>query len=299
MSGGLSSGRHIRVVSSLVTSLPGWLRLAYNTEYWLHAFIPTHILSSRACVPESLVVGVSTTYNFVTYYYTPSINIIIMQRNNLYQPLFILLLLSVLDTNAWVAVSRTVSTTTSCSILAPTINNACTTFPAARSSRTILQVSSTMDSTKDSINDDEEEDDLYEYIEYDTLQESDFSQSEWLMGTNFDKNPNEIEETWCRLAVDERGQNVAVWGQGSTGTWSFDSASQFLSISRESVIGKQIWAGVVDDYYYIQGTVRGWTFWQPASVLAQWQGKRLGVDEAEAGTAPWFEAKDDADGSEP
>ena len=148
--------------------------------------------------------------------------------------------------------------------------------------------------TADALSGDNEGDDEleYEYVEYDTLQEADFQGSEWLVGTVMDDDPSKIVETWVRLVVDEDGNNVAVWGDDKQGKWSLDVASQFFSVSKENrLAGKQIWAGVVDDYYYLQGTVRGWTYWAAASVLGQWQAKRLGVDETEEdiGIAPWFQ----------
>jgi hypothetical protein len=143
--------------------------------------------------------------------------------------------------------------------------------------------------------DDDDDEDEYEYVEYEILTEDDFRKSEWLVGTNWDSRSSEIVETWVRLAVDDKGQNVAVWGDNSNGKWSLDVASQFLSISKESLLtGKQIWACTTDDYYYLQGTVRGWNFLQAASVLGQWQAKRLGVDPEEAGTPPWFQREDDS-----
>ena len=139
-------------------------------------------------------------------------------------------------------------------------------------------------------NDNDKNDDEYEYIEYDTLTEAEFVQSEWLIGTNFDRRPDQIIETWCRLIVDDAGKNIAVWGDGAQGTWNLDVASQFLSISKESVWkGKDIWACTVNNYYYLQGTVWGWAYLMPASVLGQWQARRLGVDPDEAGSAPWWE----------
>jgi len=140
-------------------------------------------------------------------------------------------------------------------------------------------------------NNDDDDDDEWEYQEYEILQESDFYNSEWKIGTLWDNNPSNIDTTWCRLVLKD-DQNVAIWGDGAVGKWNFDVASQFLGISKDSFggwLGKKIWAGVVDDYYYIQGTVRGWSPISPASVLAQWQAKRLGVSEEEAGTAPWFQ----------
>lgn len=147
-------------------------------------------------------------------------------------------------------------------------------------------ISATSSSPSQEADDDEEE---YEYVEYDALTEAEFVGSEWLVGTNWDRDADKIDETWVRLVVSEDGKNICYWGDKSEGQWNLDVAAQFLSISKESFFGKQIWAGIVDDYYYLQGTVRGWTYLQPASVLAQWQAKRLGVDKDEAGTAPWFE----------
>ena len=146
-------------------------------------------------------------------------------------------------------------------------------------------------------NDDEEEEE-YEYVEYDALTEAEFVGSEWLVGTCWDNNSEKIDETWVRLVVSEDGKNLCYWGDKSEGKWALDVASQFLSISKESFFGKQIWAGIVDDYYYLQGTVRGWTYLQPASVLAQWQAKRLGVDPDEAGTPPWFEQDEESSSEE-
>jgi hypothetical protein len=143
----------------------------------------------------------------------------------------------------------------------------------------------------------EEEDDEYEYEEYEMLKEQDFLGSEWLVGTCWENNNNNIKETWVRLAT-KGDKNLAVWGDNSEGTWSLDVASQFLAISKEFLWGKQIWAGVVDDYYFVQGTVRGWTYLTPASVVGQWQAKRLGVDPEEAGTAPWFQVEDGNDDDE-
>jgi len=137
----------------------------------------------------------------------------------------------------------------------------------------------------------DDDDDDYEYIEYDVLTEEEFVGSEWLIGTNFDSSPNRIDETWCRLVLDPNsGKPLAIWGDKSEGTWKLDVATQFLSISKENVLaGKEIWACTVDDYYYLQGTVRGWKYWSAAAVIGQWQAKRLGCSPEEAGTPPWFE----------
>ena len=139
--------------------------------------------------------------------------------------------------------------------------------------------------------DDDDDDDEYEYVEYDSLTEREFIGSEWLVGTNWDRNPGRIDETWARLAVDGKGKNVVIWGDKSEGVWTLDVATQFLSLSKENLLaGKEIWACTITDYYYLQGTVRGWKYWSAAEVVGQWQAKRLGVDSRdEAGTPPWFE----------
>lgn len=140
--------------------------------------------------------------------------------------------------------------------------------------------------------DGETDEDQFEYVEYDALTEEEFVGSEWMIGTNWDSRPNDIAETWVRLIVDKNGKNIAIWGddQNTQGKWTLDVASQFLSISKENVLwGKKIWACTVDDFYYLQGTVRGWNFLSAACVLGQFQAKRLGVDPNEAGPAPWFQ----------
>ena len=145
----------------------------------------------------------------------------------------------------------------------------------------------------------EEEEEDWEYVEYEDLRETDFYDSEWKVGTLMEGS-NKIEETWTRLVVKD-GEFICVWGDGSSGKWNFDAASQFLSMSKDSYggwLGKRIWAGTIDDYYYVQGTIRGWSPISPASVVGQWQAKRLGVDKDEAGVAPWFDEDDEEDEDE-
>jgi hypothetical protein len=138
--------------------------------------------------------------------------------------------------------------------------------------------------------DDDDDDDEWEYIEFDSLTESDLIGSEWLVGTCWDNRPDIIEETWCRLVRSkDKDQNTAIWGDQSQGTWNLEVATQYLTISKVRPWGKQIWACLVEDYYYLRGTVRGWTYWSAASVEAQWQARRLNVDPDEAGIAPWFD----------
>jgi len=141
-------------------------------------------------------------------------------------------------------------------------------------------------------NDDDDDDDDYEYVEYEILTEAEFTGSEWLVGTIFDGREN-IGETWVRLATDEDGKNVAIWGDNAEGNWNWDTANQFLSVSKNRPWGKNIWAGVVDDFYYCRGSIRGWNFFSPASVVGQWQARRLGIENGEAGVAPWFEQEEE------
>lgn len=147
--------------------------------------------------------------------------------------------------------------------------------------------------TTEADDDDDDDEYEYEYVEYDMLEESDFSGSEWLIGSCMDSNPNKIDETWVRLGIDKNGKQVAIWGDNAEGTWKFDKASQFLNMSKNNILGKKIWAGVVDDFYFSEGTVRGWSFFSAAAVVGQWQAKRLGVDPEEAGTAPWFQTDEE------
>lgn len=83
-----------------------------------------------------------------------------------------------------------------------------------------------------------------------------------------------------------------------------DVPSQYFSISKESFggwFGKKIWAGNIDDFYYLEGTVRGWSPISPASVVGQWQAIRLGVVDGERvtveerGEAPWFNREESLD----
>ncbi len=144
-----------------------------------------------------------------------------------------------------------------------------------------------------------DDDDDWEYEEYESLTEQDFYNSEWKVGTLMEGS-DKIDVTWCRCLVKD-GEFLAVWGDDSKGKWNFDAASQFFSISKNSWggwFGKKIWAGAVEDYYFMEGTVRGWSPISPASVVGQWQAKRLGVDPDEAGTAPWFEGLADDEDSD-
>ena len=159
------------------------------------------------------------------------------------------------------------------------------------------------------------DDDEWEMVEeeFELLTERDFYNTEWKIGTLMDKKPRDaksIDTTWVRLMTTENGDNKAIWGDDSKGKWTIDVPSQFFSISKESFggwFGKQIWAGTIDDFYYLEGTVRGWSPISPASVEGQWQAVRLGVVEGdrvsveERGEAPWFtiEEEEESEGALP
>lgn len=165
----------------------------------------------------------------------------------------------------------------------------------SRFGRTAVQAVAIDDVTLDNnLEDGNEEEEDWEYEEYELLAREDFIASEWKVGT-LDKGKKKIVETWVRL-LDRN--NEAVWGDGSQGKWNVDVPNQFITISKESFggwFGKKIWACEIDDFYYLEGTVRGWSPISAANVLAEWQARRLGVDREEAGIAPWFETDDDED----
>lgn len=149
--------------------------------------------------------------------------------------------------------------------------------------------------------DDDDEEMEWVEEEFELLTERDFYNTEWKIGTLMDgapRSPTSIDTTWVRLMTTEDGTNKAVWGDGSKGKWTIDVPSQFFSISKETFggwLGKRIWAGTIEDFYYLEGTVRGWSPISPASVDGQWQAIRLGsmdggdrVTAEERGVAPWF-----------
>ena len=152
---------------------------------------------------------------------------------------------------------------------------------------------------KDEVEEDDD-DDEYELVEYENLTVADFIKSEWKVGTNWNHKKDKVDVTWVRLIIDEKDStNVAIWGDGAKGKWQLDESAQFISVSKETFGGwggKKIWAGPMEDYYYMQGTVRGWNPIRSASVLGLWQMIRLGVDEEERGTAPWAD-EDETDQS--
>lgn len=176
-----------------------------------------------------------------------------------------------------------------------------TTGAFQRRTTTLLTIQATKDEGQNGdlpnvqvINTLEEGKDDYETVEYDFLTEEEFKDSEWLVSTArynatggiYDDG---ITETKVRLETNAKGKMVARWADKAQGDWYFDRARQYLCISKENWVSRTLWVCTVEDYYYLEGPVQGWTLWSPASVLGQWQAIRLGIDEKDAGPAPWFQ----------
>jgi len=137
----------------------------------------------------------------------------------------------------------------------------------------------------------EEEEDEYEEVEFEYMLYDDMLGSEWKIG-DLMEDKKQINEYWFRLLTNEE----VVWGDNSKGKWKLDERAQFLTISKESFggwLGKKIWACNLVDFYYLEGTIRGWTPLEAATVKGQWQAKRLGCTDEERGPAPWFEDEGD------
>jgi len=154
--------------------------------------------------------------------------------------------------------------------------------------------------------DDEEDDDEGDWVfeEYDRLVVQDLIGSEWRVGSLYDArryNPDfNIYETWVRLLEfpqkknwfqnDIVKKNVAVWGDGSKGTWDFDYSAQYLVITKTSFRnykGTVQYACSLNDYYYLSGQIMGYNLLNPAGLYGRWQASRLGQDPEIMGEAPW------------
>jgi len=133
----------------------------------------------------------------------------------------------------------------------------------------------------------EDDDNEFEEVEFEYMLYDDLLGSEWKIGDLMEGKKN-VKEYWFRLLTNEE----VVWGDNSKGKWKLDERAQFLTISKESFggwLGKSIWACNTDDYYFTQGTIRGWNPLEAATVKGQWQAKRLGCTDEERGIAPWFQ----------
>lgn len=130
----------------------------------------------------------------------------------------------------------------------------------------------------------------YEYIEYDELTEKQFMGSVWLVGTNEADNEgnvtDKVTETKLFLTTDDQDKKVAMWGDCSKGKWYIDNGN-FLA-SKESLFGRRYWTCYADDFYFMEGTIQGWSLISPAMKLGMFQAIRLDVDKEVMGEAPWI-----------
>lgn len=118
-----------------------------------------------------------------------------------------------------------------------------------------------------------------------TYRRSDFAGSEWKIGVNW-RDSERIDVSWFRIKSDGTTQ----WGFniGSQGQWKMDEGL-YLTVSQDYLFGwngKKLYsAKISEDLNYLEGIVRGWKPWEPASVMGRWQAVRLGVDRPNL--PPW------------
>lgn len=105
----------------------------------------------------------------------------------------------------------------------------------------------------------------------------DFADSEWKIGVQW-RDTKKIDVSWFRVKTNGSSQ----WGFniGSSGQWKLDDGL-FITISQDFFLGwngKRLYsARIGDDPNYLEGIIRGWKPWEPASVMGRWQAIRLGV----------------------
>lgn len=121
------------------------------------------------------------------------------------------------------------------------------------------------------------------------FESADFAGSEWKIGVLWGEE-QDIEVSWFRCKADGKSE----WGfkQGNEGRWSLDDGV-YLTVTRNYFLGwngRRIYsAKVTDDCNYLEGYVRGWKPWEPASIMGQWQAFRLGVERPNP--PPWVDAE--------
>lgn len=119
---------------------------------------------------------------------------------------------------------------------------------------------------------------------------SDFAGSEWKIGVNW-RDSEKVEVSWFRIKEDGTSQ----WGFniGSQGQWKMDEG-MYLTVSQDYLLGwngKKLYTAKIDpDTNYLEGIVRGWKPWEPASVMGRWQAVRLGVDRPKS--PPWADLEE-------
>lgn len=118
---------------------------------------------------------------------------------------------------------------------------------------------------------------------------ADFAGSEWKIGVLWGEE-EDIEVSWFRCKDDGKSE----WGfrTGNEGRWSLDDGV-YLTVTRDYFLGwngRRIYsAKVTEDCNYLEGYVRGWKPWEPASIMGQWQAFRLGVERPNP--PPWVDAE--------
>lgn len=106
---------------------------------------------------------------------------------------------------------------------------------------------------------------------------ADFADSEWKIGVQW-RDSKKIDVSWFRVKMNGSSQ----WGFniGSSGQWKLDDGL-FITVSQDFFLGwngKRLFsARIGDDPNYLEGIIRGWKPWEPASVMGRWQAIRLGV----------------------
>ena len=117
--------------------------------------------------------------------------------------------------------------------------------------------------------------------------EADFAGSEWKIGILW-RDTAKVDVTWFRCKDDKTSQ----WGFAidNQGNWRVDDGL-YLTVTREFLLGwhgrRLFSAKIGDDPNYLEGIIRGWKPWEPASVMGRWQAIRLNVDRKTK--APWLE----------
>jgi len=123
--------------------------------------------------------------------------------------------------------------------------------------------------------------------------EAEFAGSEWKIGILW-RDTSEIDVTWFRCKPD--GDSEWGYGFGSDGKWRVEDGA-FITITRDFPLGwhgrRLFSARLGDDENYIEGVVRGWKPWEPASVMGRFQAIRLGVERPNP--PPWLDDDEDED----
>lgn len=115
----------------------------------------------------------------------------------------------------------------------------------------------------------------------------DFVGSEWKIGVVWGESER-VDVSWFRL----KGDGVSEWGfnVGGRGRWKLDEG-KYVTVSQDYLLGwngKRLWtAKICDDPNYLEGIIRGWKPWEPASIMGRWEAIRLGVDRPNP--PPWHD----------